>query len=41
LAKQVVEAHGGNITIESSVGKGTTVTVALPIRGNANLGNGK
>jgi two-component system sensor histidine kinase GlrK len=31
LAKKVVEAHGGQIGIESEVGKGTTVHFMLPI----------
>jgi two-component system, OmpR family, sensor kinase len=35
IAKWVAEAHGGNIEVESSVGKGTTFTVLLPVM-NAN-----
>lgn len=31
ICKRVVEAHGGRITIETEVGKGTTFTVTLPI----------
>jgi two-component system NtrC family sensor kinase len=30
LSRETVLAHGGTLTIESEVGKGTTVTVALP-----------
>jgi signal transduction histidine kinase len=30
IADQVVRLHGGTLTIESSKGKGTTVTIALP-----------
>jgi signal transduction histidine kinase len=30
LSRETVLAHGGSLTIESEVGKGTTVTVALP-----------
>jgi two-component system sensor histidine kinase VicK len=33
ISKQIVDAHGGEIEIESKYGKGTTVTVALPIPG--------
>lgn len=30
-AKQILEAHGGTLLVESAQGKGTTITVALPI----------
>jgi PAS domain S-box-containing protein len=31
VAKQIVEKHGGTLTINSEVGKGTTVMIRLPI----------
>ena len=30
IAKALVELHGGTLTIDSAVGRGTTVTIALP-----------
>lgn len=31
IAKTLVEAHGGNISVDSAVGKGTLITVSLPL----------
>lgn len=31
LVKQIIEAHGGKIGVESQMGKGTTVTLCLPM----------
>jgi signal transduction histidine kinase len=30
LSREVVVAHGGRLTLESEVGRGTTATVVLP-----------
>ena len=41
ICKRVVEAHGGNISVKSSVGKGTTFTVNLPIKSKQERGGEK
>lgn len=38
ICKRIAEAHGGSISIESTVGKGTTVFITLPIEPKKNEG---
>jgi two-component system CheB/CheR fusion protein len=39
IAKEIVDAHGGAISAESAVGKGTRITVQLPIAEGAAQGS--
>ncbi|MEP7088298.1 MAG: HAMP domain-containing sensor histidine kinase, partial [Gemmatimonadota bacterium] len=32
IAKQIVDAHGGKLTVESRVGEGTKFSIVLPVR---------
>jgi signal transduction histidine kinase len=32
ICKRIIEAHGGTITVKTELNKGTTFTIALPIK---------
>lgn len=38
LARKIAEAHGGSLTVESALGKGTTFRLAVPILGDHSAG---
>jgi two-component system sporulation sensor kinase A len=35
ISKRLVEAHGGSLSFESTIGKGTTATVFIPTKAKA------
>jgi two-component system, OmpR family, phosphate regulon sensor histidine kinase PhoR len=38
ISRQLVEMHGGRLTVESALGKGSTFTVVLPLSAQAERG---
>ncbi|HEV7683874.1 MAG TPA: ATP-binding protein [Pyrinomonadaceae bacterium] len=41
ISKSIVEAHGGQISVQSQVGQGTTFTFTLPLAGESDLKKGQ
>ncbi len=41
ICKRIIEAHGGTITVETEVNKGTTFTITLPIKPKVKVGGEK
>jgi signal transduction histidine kinase len=37
ISRSIVEAHGGQISVQSEMGQGTTFTFTLPVAGNGSL----
>jgi signal transduction histidine kinase len=40
ISKSIVEAHGGQISVQSQVGRGTTFTFTLPLAGGSDSPQG-
>jgi two-component system, NtrC family, sensor histidine kinase HydH len=36
ITRKIIESHGGTIAVVSEVGRGTTVTVRLPLQNRVN-----
>jgi two-component system sensor histidine kinase ResE len=41
IAREVIEAHGGDISVDSHTGRGTTFTIDIPIRRTSPRERGK
>jgi len=40
LVKQIAEAHGGSVGVESTLGSGSTFSISLPLESTSENGNG-
>lgn len=41
LSQRIIQDHGGSVTVESEVGKGTTFAITLPTMGEPSSGRAK